>query len=68
MREQLHSFTNDTPTSVSIPAQTLTEEICIDIQAQCDVENGIISQTARRLLEDGGFFLLEDGGYRLLDE
>lgn len=42
----------------SIPAQNLTEEICIDILETCESIDQFI-QESRRLLEDGGYRLLE---------
>lgn len=42
----------------SIAAQTMTEEICIDILEACDIAEGF-SDEDRRLLEDGDFRLLE---------
>lgn len=42
----------------SIPAQNMTEEICIDILDTCESITQF-TQTARRLLEDGGYRLLE---------
>lgn len=46
------------PPDDSIPAQTLTGEICIDILETCEsIEQ--FTQTARRLLEDGEYRLLE---------
>lgn len=46
----------------AVPAQYLTEEICIDIYEVCGFDDGAVIQptSARRLLEDGGFRLLED--------
>lgn len=46
------------PPDDSIPAQNLTEEICIDILETCESIDQF-TQEARRLLEDGGFRLLE---------
>lgn len=44
----------------AIPAQNLTEEICIDVYEVCEFDDGALIQPARRLTEDGGFRLLED--------
>jgi hypothetical protein len=47
----------DAPTD-AIPAQTMTETICIDILETCETLDQF-TQEARRLLEDGGYRLLE---------
>lgn len=49
----------------SVEAQTLTQEICIDMMANCDVEE--LSEEEFRLLEDSFFRLLEDDEFRLLE-
>jgi hypothetical protein len=54
----INSISFGDPTTVTVPGETVTEEICIDIIEQCDVADGI-SQDDRRLLEDGDFRLLE---------
>jgi hypothetical protein len=46
------------PPDDSLPAQTMTEEICIDILDVCEVEGGFTPEDVR-LLEDGDFRLLE---------
>jgi hypothetical protein len=46
------------PPDDSLPAQTMTEEICIDILDVCDIEGGFTPEDVR---------LLEDGDYRLLE-
>lgn len=43
----------------SIDAQTMTEEICMDILESCEVQSGFSPDDDRRLLEDGDFRLLE---------
>lgn len=47
------------PPDDSIPAQTMTGEICIDILEVCDVQDGFVTSEGIRLLEDGGYRLLE---------
>jgi hypothetical protein len=47
------------PPDDSIAAQNLTEEICIDIMATCDVDNAVAQDLDIRLLEDGDYRLLE---------
>jgi hypothetical protein len=44
--------------SDSIPAQTITEELCIDMIETCEALDGFVSDYVR---------LLEDGDYRLLE-
>lgn len=52
------SATETTPVIPSVPAQTITEQICIDIVEEC--ESTYIPETGEfRLLEDGSFRLLE---------
>ena len=46
------------PPDDGIDAQSLTEEICIDILETCEAEQGFTAEDAR-LLEDGDFRLLE---------
>jgi hypothetical protein len=55
---ELVSAITTTTETVEVAAETITEEICIDIIEQCDVADGI-TQDDRRLLEDGDFRLLE---------
>lgn len=59
------------PVDDSVEAQTITEEICIDIMQACvaDVESGgTTDEDFFRLLETGFFRLLEDGERRLLED
>lgn len=46
----------------AIPAQNITEELCIDVYEVCGFDDAATVEPtgARRLLEDGGFRLLED--------
>jgi len=52
------AYNAPTPVDDSIPAQVMTEEICIDILETCEAQQGF-SEEDRRLLEDGDFRLLE---------
>lgn len=55
---QAASYTPTVPPDDGIPAQDLTEEICIDILDTCESLDQFVSE---------GIRLLEDGGYRLLE-
>ena len=54
------------PPDDSVPAQDLTEEICIDILDDCDATSVVIPSNVR-LLEDGYYRILEDGELRLIE-
>lgn len=54
----INSISFGDPTTVTIPAATVTEEICIDIIETCEALDGFVSDRIR---------LLEDGNYRLLE-
>lgn len=54
----IQSITFGDPTTVIVPAATVTEEICMDILDACDVSDGF-TPSGIRLLEDGGYRLLE---------
>jgi hypothetical protein len=56
---ELVSATTTTTETVEVPGATITEEICIDILESCDVENEVVQDEDRRLLEDGDYRLLE---------
>lgn len=53
----INSISFGDPTTITVPGETITEEICIDILESCEVQNGFTPDV--RLLEDGDFRLLE---------
>lgn len=54
----INSISFGDPSTITVPGETITEEICIDILETCESINQF-TQDARRLLEDGGYRLLE---------
>lgn len=54
----INSISFGDPSTITVPGETITEEICIDILETCESINQF-TQEARRLLEDGGYRLLE---------
>lgn len=63
---------NDTPSDPDIPAvpgtfTEVTEEICINIIAPCDVNEPVPTEDTFRITEDSEFRILEDDDFRILE-
>lgn len=63
---------NDTPSDPDTPAvpgvfTQVTEEICINIIAPCDVNELVPTEDTFRITEDSEFRIIEDGDFRILE-